>query len=432
MKMRNVFPKSKEFKAEMSIVREKIANVKRRCMSSGFADYQGCRFICYSFIDILEDAGKSSERGEYAYAYSVAALILINLAKLASTSDDSAGGITDARWYVQEVLEKVCSNVEYGSIEAEYIFTQSVKNSQNKSFDGWDEFAYDILLKTARLATKDNEQMMYEAVDDLYKKLSEHPYSSWVDEYSALVRLEIIKATGCEADAAEFIKANLKFDAIRRIAVNSAVSTQNYSFAENLCLEKLNSDVEINNYSRPSEWRYLLFEIYDKSGETEKKIQTAKKLLFCFDTKYYKVLKQLLYEKGIWESEYPSLLESLRQSLPYHIYMQILSWEDETSRLLEEVKKHPASIFDYGKQLTVQFAEQTYTHCHDVIRVQASEADNRSRYKNVCGLIKKLFEFGGVAESEAIIAELKMKFPHRPAMLDELDALLVKLNKKRK
>jgi len=144
-------PITVEFKAAMSAVREQIAAAKRRGSRNGLIDYHGCISVTRDFIEILVDARKAAERGEYAFAYSVAALILINLAKLASTADDSAGGITDTRGYVEDVLEKACVGVEYGSKEAEYIYLQSIKDSQNKAFDGWEEFAYDILLKTAML-----------------------------------------------------------------------------------------------------------------------------------------------------------------------------------------------------------------------------------------------------------------------------------------
>ena len=426
--------KSQEFKAAMSAVREQIATAKRRGSSRGFADYQGCRFICYSFIDILENAGKAAERGEYAFAYSVAALILVNLAKLASTADDSAGGITDARGYVEEVLEKACSGVEYDSEEAEYIFLQSIKDSQNKAFDGWDEFAYDLLLKTARLATEDNENKMLAAADELYGKASDRVYSSWADEYDTLVRLEVIKATGSEIDVDDYIKENLKYDTIRRIAVNNAITASDYARAETLCLEKLqtDSDEPRHEYSKPSEWRFLLFEVYDKSGDSEKKIRTAEDLLFRFDIKYYAILKHLLTEKGKWDTERQPLLTALGNSLPYHLFMKILSDEGETLWLLEEIRKHPTSVFDYGKQLAAKYPSQTYALCLDVIRSQANDADTRVKYKKVCGLIKKLFDFGGVEEVDSIIGELKTKFPRRPAMLEELDALSGRLAKKRK
>jgi len=422
--------KSHEFKAAMIDVREKIAAAKRHGASRGFIGYHGCCFVCNSFIDILEDAGKVAQRGDYTFAYSATALILINLAKLASTADDSAGGITDARYHVEKILEKICSHVKHGSNEAEYIYLQSIKDCQNKAFNDWDEFAYDLLLKTARLATNDNKQKMYDAANNLYKKASSSAYSSWADEFDARVRLEIINATADEADVNEFIKTNLKYDAIRRIAVNNAISAQKYECAEKLCLEKLCDDNTLRReYSRPSEWRYLLFEIYDKSDDAEKKIQTAKELLLRFDTKYFDVLKELITKKGTWESEYTILLESLKQRLPPHIYMEILSKENEINRLLEEVGKHPLSVFDYGDKLAAHFASQTYTICLSVIRDQANDANSRNDYKKVCSLIKKLFKFGGITETENIIIELKTKFPRRPAMLEELDALRMKLFK---
>ena len=101
--------KSEEFKTAMSAVRERVAVAKRRGTRSGFIDYHGCISVCNELIAILEDSRKASERGNCEYAYSVAALILVNCAKLASSADDSAGGITDTRGYVEDVLKKACS-----------------------------------------------------------------------------------------------------------------------------------------------------------------------------------------------------------------------------------------------------------------------------------------------------------------------------------
>ena len=418
-----MFKKSDEFKSALSAIRERVAVAKKRGTHGGFIDYHGCMSVTHDFVDILEDAGKAADRGDYAFAYSVAALILINLSKLASTADDSGGGITDARRYNSDVLEKICSGVAYGSEEAEYIFTRSITDSQNSAFDGWKEFAYDLLLKTARLAVKTNADKMFAAADELYKQTKAGSYTDWAAEYDALVRLEIIKTISCDDDVSAFINANLCYPAIRRVAVNNAISAGNYILAEKLCLENLNPAEVKSCYTRPSEWLYFLFEIYEKSGQTERTIQTAKELLFRFDTKYYGKLKRLLMDKGTWDAEYPSLLETLRRRLPYNLYMGILAKEAETERLLLEARAHPESVFTYGKQLSAEFPNETYSLCVDVIREQAAEANSRIKYKKVCGLIKKLRKFGGVSEAVNIIAELKRQYQRRPALLDELNAL---------
>ena len=68
-----------------------------------------------------------------------------------------------------------------------------------------------------------------------------------------------------------------------------------------------------------------------------------------------------------------------------------------------------------------------YILCLDEIRKQAAEADNRVKYKKVCGVIKKLSGFGGAVEAENVIVELKTQYPRRPAMIEELSALAVRL-----
>ena len=425
-------PKSNEFKAAMSAVRERIATAKRRETHRGFIDYNGCINVCHDFQGILEDASKVADNGAFAFAYSVAALIQINLAKLASSADDSAGGITDTKSYVDEVLEKACSGVEYGSDEARFIFLQSLKDSTNKAFDGWDEFAYDILQKTARLAEEETEQKMYAVIDDLYSKLSKKPYSSWCKEPDAFIRLEIIKATHGEVDADSFIKANLDINGIRKVAIQNAMNNGDYTRAEILCLEKISDNESIHSYSRPSEWQYLIFDVYDKSNNIQRKTEVARDLLFKFDIKYYSVLKQLLIEQDTWEGEYNGLLAALGSSLPCHMFMDILSKESETAKLIDEIRKHPSNIFTYGKQLSKEYPSDTYAICCEDIRKQAGESDNRTKYKKVCGNIKKLFDFGGTHEAEGIIAELILKYPRRPAFLEELNSMSSKFAKKRK
>jgi hypothetical protein len=423
--------KSEEFKTAMSAVRERIATAKRRGTHSGFVDYHGCISVCNELIAVLEDAGKAAERGDCEYAYSVAALVLVNCAKLAGSADDSAGGITDTRGYVEDVLKKACSGMERGSAEAEFIFLQSLKDSWNKAFDGWDEFAYDLLLSTAGLATAKNVNKLYAVLDEFDAKLSRKEYSSWHLESDRLVRLAAITAIDGEQSAEKFVSDNIQYNGIRRIAIRNSLDKSDFHCAERLCRDKISSTDRGYHWTR--EWYDILFEVYSKSGDKERQAELAEDLLIGkHDTKYYTILKQLLSEKNVWKTEYPSLLAKLAQNLPYNTYMGILSKEGETRRLLEQLITHPSEVFTYGKQLSTDFPPETYALCLDEIRKQASEADNRIKYKQVCGNIKKLFDYGGNNEVGRIIEELKAKYPRRPAMIEELEGLASRLAKKRK
>ena len=410
----------------MSAIRQRIAASKRHGTHNGFIDYYGCISVTNDLIEILEEAEKLTESGEYIHAYSVAALVLINLAKLASSADDSAGGITNAMGYVKNVLEKVCSGVEYGSDDADYILTQSLMDSRNKAFDGWAEFAYNLLLPAARLATVKNAGKLYDVLNELSVKLSQREHSSWYLESDCLVKLAAINAVYGEQAAYKFIDNNLKYDGIRRIAIREAINKGDYTRAEQLCLDKINNTDR--DYHWMKEWYTLLFETYEKSGDKNKQTELAENLLVGKrDTHYYTILKKLLKEKGAWDAQYLSLLTNIGNNMPYNSYMYILSQENETQKLLEEVKKQPHCVFDYGKQLAAEFPEQVYMLCLDEIRKQAAEADNRVKYKKVCGAIKKLYGFGGAADTENVIAELKTQYPRRSAMIEELSGLAIKL-----
>lgn len=372
-------PKSEEFKNAMSVVRDRIAAAKRRGTHRGFIDYQGCIFVCNELVTILQEAGEAAERGNCEYAYSVAALVLVNCARLAGSADDSAGGITDTRFYIGEVLKKACSGVERGSVGAEFIFLQSLKDSRNKAFDGWDEFAYDLLQPTAELASDKNVNKLYAVLDEFDAKLSQEKYSSWHLESDCLVRLTAITAIDGEQAADRFIDENLKYDDIRRIAIRKDLVKSEFHRAERLCRDKIN--VTDHGYHWTREWYDMLFEVYLKSGAKERQAELAEYLLTgkC-DTKYYNILKQLLSEKNVWNAEYPLLLEKLAQNLPYNLYMGILAKEGETRRLLEQLIAQPSEVFTYGKQLSAEFPAETYAICLDEIRKQAGEADTRIKF----------------------------------------------------
>ena len=425
----DIEPKSPEFKAALSAVRAEIAAAKRRGTRSGFIDYYGCISVTNDLYGTLQDADAAAERGDFAFAYAVCGIVLINLAKLASTADDSAGGITAFRSQLEDVLAKICGSVEPGSPQAEYIYTQAIKDSQNKAFDGWDEFSYDLLVPVARLATERNKAKMHAALFALHSKLAKESYSSWADELDAVARLNIIRATGTSGEVDEFIAANLGHDDIRRIAIDDAMTAGDYLEAERLCLDRLAATDRDYHWTR--EWYARLFAAYEAAGDSAKQIDLADQLLIeKRDTKYFEPLKRLLIAAGKWESERAGLIATLSQNLPYHHYQDVLAKESEFAELLAVTAQHPASVLDYGKILAKRFPTETYQIFMDAIREQAVEPNTR-KYKRVAASVKKLATLGGKVEALEIIDELKATYRRRTALIAELDKAAVVVEKKK-
>jgi len=420
-------PKSPQFKAAERAVRAEIQAAKKRGTSGGDIGYYGCISVMNDFLVILENASQAADQGDYAFAYFVAGLIQINLAKLASRADDSAGSITDTRRYVERLLDKVCSGVEYGSSEAEYILLRSLTDSKNSAFDGWAEFSTDILQRTARLTTEKNRQKVYSTLDELRAREGKKSFSNWFNEECLVVECEVIRATGSESEVEEFINENLRYDGIRKIAIRNAVSKEQFDQAEALCLEKIESLILDKrgsyggDYYWTWEWYGLLNDVYAAAGDAKKQTELVEELLLSKkDARYYGTLKSLLMQNGTWEDKREVLLNQMTYALSYEDFQAILVDENETRRLMDSVMQNPDSVFNHGKKLAKEFPDEVFEACLVSIRSQAARVDNRKGYRRVCRLIRKLSDFGGKAEARAVVYELIAAYPKRPAFLDEL------------
>ena len=208
-------------------------------------------------------------------------------------------------------------------------------------------------------------------------------------------------------------------DELRLILVREDMSRGDYARAERLCRERLEKE-QTEGWYRPSQWQYLLYDISRDGGQREEQLQQARWLALLGDRDFYQTTKELLTEDGRWQEMYPGFLAELKAARPAYEYMEILKLEGEVPLLMEQVRLNPKSVFCYGDVLTVQYREEVYRLCTAVIRKVSERAGNRREYRALCGLIKSLADFGGQAEAKAMIAELRQRYPRRPALLDEL------------
>jgi hypothetical protein len=354
---------------------------------------------------------------------------------LSSYADSSSGWLSDTVFRAQEVIRNVCKIVPKDSEDKEYIFTHGLKDSQHKDFDGWDDYPYSLLRSIAMLVTEKTLDKFYAVLDAFTQKIvdknSEYEFGRDRHiESDRLVRYELILATQGENAADSYVNENLKFDKFRELAIQNSLTKSDFALAEKLCLDRVvTHKYHEKPYTSPSKWDYLLYEVYEKKGDIKKQIETSERILFLYDIEYFDVLKKLLSEKGVWGAEYPSLRERLKNDLPYEKYMEILSREGDTVHLFEQVGIHPKFIFLYGKLLSLYYTDEVREICLDEIRRQTAEASTRGQYKKVCGNIKKLAEYSEFDDAYAVIAELKKAYPRRPALLEELDSLVIKLEK---
>ena len=125
-------------------------------------------------------------------------------------------------------------------------------------------------------------------------------------------------------------------------------------------------------------------------------------------------------EDGRWQDAFPQFLAELKTALPAYQYMEILTQEKQTVLLMEQVRVHRDTVFQYGGILASRYGEEICGMCSAEIRQTAKRINNRRDYRDLCALLCSLVDFGGIAEARTLIGELHEAYPRRPALWDEM------------
>lgn len=414
-------PAKDEYDAAKSQIKESI----RRNTHRGYIDYQSCDIICADMDGVLNNAQRRFDRGQLLAALELTEYILLTGVKLASTADSSSGSLEMTVKHALEMIDSCATELGSGSTEDRHkVLETLLKLAKKKVFDGWEHWRYEVLQSAARLTDKKSAAKLYKLLDSYVTARAEDDFSSFYLNSDKAVRHGIILSVEGKKAARRYIDENLDVDELRELAVLEDIKVGNWENAERLCLDRIQGD---NLHWRIAKWDGLLREIYERSDQRDKLIAWTRRMLLLGDMESYGRLKKLL--EKIWEDEYPALLRDIANARPSYEYMRILALEKETALLMEQVKKAPETVFDYGGMLSQDYPYEIFTLCKTIIRKEAEYASDRRAYRGLCGRIKTLFNFGGAIPAKEILDELRLAYMRRPALLDELRLLEGKLFK---
>jgi len=293
-------------------------------------------------------------------------------------------------------------------------------------FADFGEWNFIMLRSAARFVSNENVQTIMDTLDFIKTRDSKES-NYYSDSDDRLTRLEICKFTEGDEEYSKKLYENIDIDEVREILIAKALENNDYHESERLCLEKIASIEQKQNYSVyhwSRNWYTKLFEIYSSADDKEKQMELARKLLLDKrDTHYYEILKELIIKNGKWEKEYPIILEVLSKTLSANSFMCILQDENETELLLEQLLKQPQEVYNFGEKLVTKYPEKIYDLYSQIIREEAEEAGERKSYRKVCKRILELNKLGGVENARLLVNEFLEKYYRRPAMIDELQKI---------
>ncbi len=386
-------------------------------------DYSECDNICIDMHGCLDACEELLEAGELLAALETYIYFLLSIVKLASNCNDSSKQLTYVVLHAYELIEKCTREIakQERSVRGTAL-DLIISAADEETFHSWEHWRYDLLKCGICLCGKPGGKKLEKVLDNLQKNVeAEHPSDS-EDRENYIVRYLLHRHLFGIKTSREELYEHINIEELRAIAVSDAVKSKDYAEAERLCLEKV-KDEAICKYNKndPKDWNNILYNIYDVTGDTEKRLAQAKKLLLWGNENLWDDIKQIYIKDGVWEEKYRELLEQLKNSNQTSCYRSVLLAENEMERLMDDVRENTQDWLYYCNFLVEIYPDKVYDLCYKIIWDECARGMIRRDYQKAIRNIYQLIAWKGQDKARELINDLKKIYKGKPALRDELE-----------
>jgi len=366
--------------------------------------------VSFDTGDVISEIRTRIEQGHIRLAFAETELLyreLLNLFEYQGECEISM----EAEYCIgimSDIADAAVSDEDKAHLFRNCLMLSDVEDGKDYGADYEDE----LLRIAAKLVTLENRRELEDALARVNIRRFE--------EAIKLIQLGILQKFDDARAINDFVYDNLRFPKIREAAFASAISNNDLTEAEKLCVEAIAT--EVRSYGI-SPWLYRLYSVYEKAGRIDDMVETARKLVFLGNMDYYDILKSLLTERGNWDGGYKGFLCECEAEMSYAGYMRILAKEREFPLLLDQLGKHSREVYEYGELLAKEYPADVWAIFQKQINKEASTATKRSMYRDVCDHILVLAKIGYNTDAISLVLDLRTAYKHRPAFVDELDRL---------
>jgi len=400
-----------EFDEELDKIKRAIGNALEGVSDYSVRDSWGN--VSFETGDIYDEIGKRIEQGHIKLAFAETEMLyreLLNLFEYQGECEISM----EAEYcigFMSDIADAAVSEDDKAHIFRHCIMLSDIEDGKDYGADYEDK----LLEIASKLVTLETRQELEDALACVEVRRFE--------ESIKLIQLDIMRKFDGSSAVYEFINENLRYPKIREIAFASALSLNDFTEAEKLCVEAIAA--ETRNYGI-SPWLYKLYTVYEKAEKVNAMVETARKIVFLGDMKYYDILKSLLTEQGIWDNEYMGFIRDCETKMHSTGYMRVLAKEREFSLLLDQLKKDSSQVYEYGELLVKEYPTDIWIIFLKQINKEADAATKRSMYRDVCSHIMTFAKIGYHTDVINLALDLVTAYKHKPAFVDELNQLIVK------
>lgn len=355
----------------------------------------------------------------------------------------------DSHGYIGELLDNVVSFIEHiisiSPLPLKEKVCDIIINELKRSvYFEYSDIGYDLLGWYSDLCFElGRVEELTEYVESLLKK-SKKDDDTFSMSFIITLLINIYTKTGKIDQAQKLLKSNMKLPEIRQAIVFQKIENKEYEEAKQLIIEGIDIAVKLSHYGTLRDWETKLLTIADLQQDKDAIRRITQKLAFenQFDKEYYHRWKSTFSELD-WHDNLKNTIASIEQNvsdLPAErrnytlleklgpLYVEEQMYSDLLDLVL--IQTNFNIVLSYHKILCKVFPEKLVELYKKLLTRYADEVNDRSGYIKLMKLIKMIYNDVPPARKELTIMLItwKMIYYRRPAMIQEINSLLKKID----
>ena len=386
----------------------------------GFISYREANSFIQDMTELLEsNVSMMLDDGHDGQAFGLSCYVFLKAGSV--EIDDSDGGLGILLERCEEIWREILEDAD-SKVRRE-IFEWLAAHLDSGVTDYMEESMERVLIEEF----SDGEDYTKELLDYTRKKTEEtrKEADSWNSGYYvqkwALHHISLMEKAGLgQEEILKYCREHWEYAKVREYYIEASMKRQSYDEAIEALQESIQMDAGLPGLVRQFSAR--LKEAYRISGRQEDYKKQLWKLVTQTDAGNLESFRELksLYEKKEWES----VREEVFQELPSHARIDRLYREEGLyDRLLEYVlqEKGLYAMREYRNVLEKEYPKQILAKYEKELHEMAARAADRRRYQEWAALLRSMMQIeGGEEKVREIVADWRVRYKNRRAMLEEL------------
>ncbi len=418
-----------------------IKKLIKQYSSRGFLDYRSSSGLAREIDKFIGDAQHLFNKNNYADAFAVACVLLKEMMEVITYCDDSSGAIGDTLCNIIELIGEIAGSAVADMKET--IFNILQNELKNDIYFGYGDFGYELFYTYKLLAIELGKHKEFLVFTDAKLTRLTGKYDDYSRRFFNTEKIDFLEKTGNSDEAALLIIRNLDIASVRQGEVDKLMAKKDFANAKLMIAGGMEIAEKNKEFGTVAKWEKELLHIAELENDLELVRRYNKKfaLEHSFDRQHYSKWKKT-YTRAEWndviEQEINVIIEkinreygnkkwgSVNTQLIYALAPVYIE-EQYLDRLLDLVKKEEKldTIMLYSNYLLEQYPEELLQMYLPALEQDGDDSSNRDHYAALVAKMKQIIKDipSGREQVLTVAKKLKLKYPRRPAMIDELNGL---------